>query len=362
MIYFLFSLTVAVLIAQTLALRLMYRMTKMLYKSSPKVESNKLPPLSHFPFNATSSGSKSFLEKVTKVKLEHPSAYNGTYVKDHNQTRWMFYRVDSFKKHAKHSTSLYCQKLDNSFNPISQAFNVSDQLSKGVEDPRIFLKDGMLKCIYNESYSGSNLRSVSIGEFDSEKMVITPTHRLLMNLQTVEKNWTPFVDSFSNHKFRFAYSLSPLIVMEADLENGKISYDFQGPENPPSFFPNSWVSKYGQPRGGTQAIACGDHYLTFFHSSFRSKADFLLCYVMGACLISKEKPYKVLAVSKTPIVFDTIYDTEITNPFGMRKSVIFPMSVEREGDVLHVSCGENDSSVKIITMNEAKLLASLKSV
>jgi predicted GH43/DUF377 family glycosyl hydrolase len=87
---------------------------------------------------------------------------------------------------------------------------------------------------------------------------------------------------------------------------------------------------------------------------------------MGAYTFEAKPPFRITAVSTAPILFDGIYDTPALNTASPDKYVIFPCGFaieKKEGKTLiHLGCGENDSAIKIVTMDKDELVKSLHKV
>ena len=146
-------------------------------------------------------------------------------------------------------------------------------------------------------------------------------------------------------------------------------------ENPPPFqrtadkiaavFTPIVTGLWGGLRGGTPAQKVGDEYLAFFHSSFRDRNG-IIWYCMGAYTFEDQPPFRITKISNYPILFEGIYGTPPMNTADPMKRVIFPSGFvveERNGkEVIHLSCGENDASVKIITLDKNTLLRGMKKI
>ena len=89
-------------------------------------------------------------------------------------------------------------------------------------------------------------------------------------------------------------------------------------------------------------------------------------YAMGAYTFETKAPYRITSISTAPILFKGIYDTPVKNTASSKKKSIYPAGItlakEDGKEVVHVSCGENDSTVKVITFYKEELLKSLKQV
>ena len=179
----------------------------------------------------------------------------------------------------------------------------------------------------------------------------------------MEKNWVPFVNQ--EGEIFFEYGLNPHKVMRMQTPSS--------PQMDHLIFPHRFalqkmpwdVTKWGAFRGGTPAIAIDENqYLAFFHTLFFE--DRRPWYVMGAYTFETKAPYRVTAVSSAPILFKGIFGTHKKNTASSTKRVIYPAGIalgEKEGrPVVFISCGENDSGLKILTFDQEKLLQSLTPV
>ena len=87
---------------------------------------------------------------------------------------------------------------------------------------------------------------------------------------------------------------------------------------------------------------------------------------MGAYTFTSSSPFKITRISPYPILFKGVYDTPHQVFANSKVRSIYPAGFiceHREGkELIHVSCGENDSGMKIISMDKNALLASLKIV
>ena len=84
---------------------------------------------------------------------------------------------------------------------------------------------------------------------------------------------------------------------------------------------------------------------------------------MGAYTFNAAPPFNLTGISKYPILFKGIYETPFINTASIDKRVIFPSGfvVENQDDreLIHLACGENDCSVKIVTLDKEQLLKSM---
>ena len=122
---------------------------------------------------------------------------------------------------------------------------------------------------------------------------------------------------------------------------------------------------WGPLRGGTQAQLVDGQYLGFFHSYFIDSRK-VAWYLMGAYTFEAEPPFRITGISPYPILFDGIYETEPKNTSCLDKYIIYPagfVTEERDGKkVIQVTCGENDSAIKVVSFDQEQLLKSLKKI
>ncbi len=87
---------------------------------------------------------------------------------------------------------------------------------------------------------------------------------------------------------------------------------------------------------------------------------------MGAYTFEAEPPYAITSITPYPILFKGIYSSEYLNTADVNKYCIFPagLAIEKTSSktLLHVSCGENDSHIKIVTFDYEKLKKSMTPV
>jgi predicted GH43/DUF377 family glycosyl hydrolase len=85
---------------------------------------------------------------------------------------------------------------------------------------------------------------------------------------------------------------------------------------------------------------------------------------MGAYTFEKTAPHKITSITPHPILFPGIYDSKFLNTADTSKRVIYPagIAIEKKGEnyLLHVSCGENDSAIKIVTIDYNRLKNNMK--
>jgi predicted GH43/DUF377 family glycosyl hydrolase len=279
----------------------------------------------------------------------------------------LFFRYDVLNpslKYAPFSSRIGVVSLNERFEQEGREFKRIDLRSEYADDPRVLKVDDQLFLFYNkldEIYP--KCRFMCISNLDPNTYDIKYSTVLNMNINWIEKNWSPFAYIGDNHKpeLFFEYRINPRKVLH--LPNTKIN-ELNNISVPTDlgYLSLAWPAKWGGISGGTPALKVGDEYLGFFHSWFTDKNK-IVWYVMGAYTFNPNPPFNLTSISRHPILFKGIYETPLSNTASIEKRVIFPSGflVEKQNDkeLIHLSCGENDCGVKIITIDKEELLKSL---
>lgn len=302
---------------------------------------------------------------VKKIDIKNVVApYNPSIIKQ-NDHYLMFFRYDIIDINSPTGMKSYigAVKLDKDFNQMEE-YQVIDTKSDYSEDPRALYIGEDLYVSYNDIIPDTNFcRSIHIAKLTKDLKTEFITD-LDIDFQSVEKNWVPFEhDDKGKKKMFFEYYINPHKIFH--LENLKTNSILRIPI--PKKISNQklfWSEHWGIIRGGTPAKKINDNeYLSFFHSSFVCKNGFAW-YVAGAYTFENTYPFKITRISNYPLLFKDIYSSPIKNTADFGKRVLFPCGfvLEKKGDkeLIHVSCGENDSSIKIITIDKKKLFESFK--
>ena len=317
-------------------------------------QNRKLPlPLLHVPL-ADESG---IVTAVKTVKLPSAkNAYNASIVKD-GSGYLLFFRYDhpnSLGKGFPHFANIGCIGLGTDFTTLDIQHTQIDTDSEFSEDARVFENGGKHYLLFNDLiHNSKDSRGMCIAPIDLRKRNLRKVTSLNLNLSKIEKNWTPFSYDAQIH---FLYSIYPQKIYSLPhLEkNDLISIDsvFSDPQ---------WPKMWGPLRGGTPAILTDGQYLAFFHSSFED-CNGVLWYIMGAYTFEPIPPFRISAISPHPILYKGIYGTDHLPMANPKVRSIYPTGfvLDHDADLIHLSCGENDSAIKIITMDKNVLLKSLK--
>jgi predicted GH43/DUF377 family glycosyl hydrolase len=303
------------------------------------------------------------------IPIRHVLApYNGCIFKKEGTPGYqLIFRYDQFNATSFYPpffTYIGVVELDENLEQTAKEFQTIDTHSDHSEDARIVKLGKEYYLSYNDMQSHSPYcRSMRIAHLNLEDYSVQYTTNLDLHLQHIEKNWSPFEYIGEDNKPRllFEYYLSPHKILE--LPNPQVNafnhWIFPDHPSPPRL---PWNEAWGHPRGGTAPQRIGEEYLGFFHSSF-TDPDKVIWYVIGAYTFEAKPPFRITSVSKFPILFNGIYGTHHVNTATRNKMVIFPTGFvieERDGkELIQLSCGENDSSVKILTIDKEALLKNM---
>ncbi len=271
--------------------------------------------------------------------------YNAALTKDEKGNTLLFFRYDMKTKGFK-GNYIACVALDEKLDQKSDVIKI-DTRSDYSNDPRVFKAGPQFYLVFNDTVSKDpKERIMKIAELDMSNYQLKKITVLDPKLKKTEKNWVPFSDGKG---LFFIYKIDPFVVWT--LESSELQTLSENPGTP-------W--EWGSPRGGTPAELIDGEYLTFFHSSFRDRHGGRW-YTMGALTFQAHPPFKMTAISPCPILFQGIYSSKHLNGASRRLRCIFPSGfiLSEDKSKILLSCGENDSSIKIITFDKEALLKSL---
>lgn len=294
----------------------------------------------------------------------------------------LFFRYDKIitGSNFPYHTFIGCCDLDSDFDQTGKEYVTIDTGSFYSEDPRIIKVNNKDYLVYNDlvnyesenkfyslfNFSGKSInppRTMFISELDKDLKPKFVTN-LDIQLEWVEKNWVPFeyTDESNKTDIYFEYKRTPHKILKLENPKENILSHMNYLKGPP--FQNlHWPKKWGSVRGGTPAKRVGDQYLAFFHSAFVDEDKFTW-YIMGAYTFESKPPFRITGISQCPILFDGIYNSPHLNVANPTIRCIYPagfvLGHDGEREVIHVSCGENDSAIKILTFDKDLLLKSLK--
>ena len=178
------------------------------------------------------------------------------------------------------------------------------------------------------------------------------------------KNWSPFL---YNGSVMFIQSINPFHVVSLRREVALNS----APTTPgvayadtvslePKHPKMTW--NYGHFHGGTPALyreEC-DCFLSFMHSKGFLPGNALSTYFAGAFTFSKSPPFRLLSVSRYPIMDQNLY----TGPWVPYRNrfidyVVFPMCYELREQLLYMSVGHQDCEGWLTILNITDVLSTL---
>lgn len=302
---------------------------------------------------------------IDAKKLEIPGIpylYNASIIEDRQGGYYLFFRVDT-PHTPPYVSHILCAQLDHNFNVNTNSVKTLDTQSEHSEDPRALWVGDELWVVYNDESPGrANHRIMKTAKIDTLSLQVEAIYPLDIGIKKVEKNWVPFAlqsEWSDKEELYFSYTIQPHAVLSLNqflLGEKDITHFFSN--QPPKIL---WPKCWGPIRGGTPAKKINEHeYLAFFHSSFLDGRK-TRWYIVGAYIFEAKAPYEVTRISQWPILFKGIYDTP---SYRDDLYVLFPagfvIEKHEEGDLIHLSCGENDTGIKIITLDMETLLQSLK--
>jgi len=279
----------------------------------------------------------------------------------------LYFRYDVINpklEHAPFSSRIGVVPLNHQFEQRDREFTRIQLQSEYADDPRVIMIGDKLYLFCNrldENYP--KCRFMCAANIDRNTYTVNYSTTLDMNLHWVEKNWSPFEYIGKDKKPRLflEYRINPRKLLELpnpqfnELKNVTVPAEA-------AYLSLTWSGKWGEISGGAPAKNIGGEYLGFFHSWFTDE-NRLVWYVMGAYTFNAAPPFNLTGISKYPILFKGIYETPFINTASIDKRVIFPSGfvVENQDDreLIHLACGENDCSVKIVTLDKEQLLKSM---
>jgi len=286
--------------------------------------------------------------------------YNASLIENGDDGYLVFFRYDLVRQMHFNSFDAHigCAWLDEDFKQTEREYLKIETQSCHSEDPRLLKANEDLFLVYNDGpYEDLRDRKMHIAMLD--EMTLQPKNitKLNSHLSPVEKNWVPF---FHDNAIHFEYQIfTPRKILRLEDPNHSMLTHLKNPLENENLF---WEKKWGKPLGGTSARLVNGQYLAFFHSKFKD-SDGTYWYVMGAYTFEAKPPFRVTSISKEPLLFKGIYQTESINTSDPRKYVIFPggFVLRKHGNktFLHLACGQNDCAVKVLSMDLDALLDSL---
>ena len=343
---------------------------KTLERETSVLSSTKKVPISSRLASLPFGEETGIVLRVQEVNIRGvPAAYNPSLVKSAFGYDLFFrYDVVNPKLHyAPFSSQIGVVPLDSHFKQDKQEFKKIELQNEYTDDPRVLFVGNQLYLFYNKlNEINPKCRSMCVSQLDPQLYNVNYMTTLDLNLQWIEKNWSPFeyIGEDLQSRLFFEYKINPRKILE--LPNPQINEMKNITIPTQSAYLNlTWENKWGEIRGGTPASKIGDEYLGFFHSQFTDEKG-LIWYVMGAYTFDARPPFHLTKISKYPILFNGIYESPLIHTAPVGKRVIFPagfvIEKQDERDLIHLACGENDCNVKIITIQKEQLIKSMEKI
>ena len=257
---------------------------------------------------------------------------------------------------TRYLMSRYCH-IDEDRIPHNtlRLFNVNEGLSEiplkindevqdeQYEDPRVLIHDDKIYvgCANYQLYVSDKIHQ-KILVFDTTFKHIDNIHPVydgneincLSNTKS-QKNWTYFVH---DGKILCVYQMNPHTVVEFDNQ-GRILTEYKTHTD----IIKTW--RFGEPRMGSNPILKDGVYYNFFHSSIPWKNP-KRQYFMGYYTFEAKPPFKIIEISKDPILWGNETDFRFLPNFN--PIVVFPCGAIYEDNSFYVSFGFNDEKTGII--------------
>ncbi len=308
-----------------------------------------------------------FILETKRIEFpDFPDAFNPSII------RWQGHLLMSFRCYhpTNGSTNPFALVwLDDDFNPVSdpQVFELpfhNPVLPSKQQDPRLISVGERLFAVYNnilESVTHREIRRMYVVElfYNGEKFSAGEPECLEEYEEKTdmryEKNWVPFD---YQGELLLSYSLAPHRVLRPIFGTKSCETVSACSRS----FPWNW----GTPRGGTQALRDGDHYLAFFHSwtdaaTVQSNGKKISHYVMGAYTFEPYPPFAIIAITPKPLTAPSFYRPPYYKTWKPLRCV-FPGGLVIDGDTIWLSYGRQDHEIWIAKIDKKRLLQSLTPV
>lgn len=248
------------------------------------------------------------------------------------------------KNKFKNTLKLY--KLDDSYNVIKDLnLKIIDEIdNEQYEDPRVLFHNGRYY-VGCANYQYNNIKFVhqKVLVFDEKFNHIDNIHieydgngNKIEENTIHQKNWTWFIH---NDCLMIVYRMNPHVILEVNLKTHKIESEYK------HFQDISAMWDFGECRMGSNPILKDGYYHNFFHSSLPWKHP-KRQYFMGYYKFESTPPFKIVEISKEPILYGNEVDERILP--NISPLVIFPCgAIEKNGKFI-VSFGLNDEKTGII--------------
>jgi len=303
--------------------------------------------------------------KIIKIEgIENP--FNASIITRDKDSYLIAFRKDNNQKIFTSNSSVIglVELKKNNFNQ-QENLHLIDTEKTRPEDPRLFYLDNQIYLLYTYwSKQGPQCRQ-ELGILDREGMFINK-QKIAYGPQRIQKNFTPFIYTHNNEtSLNFVYLFNPLEIVTLDSNNLKC---IRQDQNPSQNILSNWENIWGQIRGGTPALLVDNEYLAFFHSCFTDKNK-TIWWVMGAITFEGFPPFNITKISKHPIIASDFYTYPICpSAFCYARKdknfkILFPCGYTIEHSenktLFHIVCGENDSAIRMITIDQNELYKNM---
>lgn len=286
-----------------------------------------------------------FQSAVLNPKALHPGAYNPSILRVGDKT------LISYRYHPANTphTRLAIAEVDDKFHVLRR--REVDANGVSVEDARLFTVDGEPWISYGVSQGpdGAWKCVVRYGRLveAGDKWAVEGQHLLPHGSNdgtALEKNWVFFEEDGG-----IACFYSPGEVLRVSGNKVTMTEITEAPR---------WA--WGPIRGGTVPFRYGDHLLRFFHSRLDNEPrPTYWRYFVGAMLLEPQWPYRVVRVSRSPIIrgseLDAYPDEERREIFHHKPNVVFPCGAIEHQKGWLLACGVNDCSCVMVKFEEKDL-------
>ena len=313
--------------------------------------------LKHIPF----ADEQGIVLSVRDVEIPGVVApHNGSILKDEGRYL-LFFRYDTpvlDDGEVPFHTHIGCVDLDENFSPFAPFWTV-DTKSSFSEDPRAVKVDGQYYLTFSDPVpENPKKRGVRLAHIEPKDQQVHSITTFPRRLFSEEKNWLPF--SLDGKTLNLIYTISPHEILQLPSLTPTVD-----PEAQIKLSSNDWPERWGDLRCGTPPQLVDGEYLSFFHSSFKDSKE-IVWYIMGAYTFEPTFPFRITKISSCPLLFKGVFETPHQNTSNKKVRCIYPAGFvleKREGkEVIQLSCGENDSAIKLVTIDKDRLICSMKPV
>lgn len=215
------------------------------------------------------------------------------------------------------------------------------------EDPRLFLFRDELWMTYTDG----NAIYITGVDPEHQSLYLTNPIRKPMNIR-MEKNWT-----FFEHEgvLYCNYKINPHTIFEMNGEGA----GYEKLQKQYASIQWDWGSEL---RGGSCPILYQGNYYAFFHSHSDFPEDLKnqlhRQYHMGVYVFEAAPPFKVIGVSKEPIMSGRYMGRSVVRG-GDKHCIVFPCGSFMKDGTWVVSCGLNDYEIGILELSHEKLIENI---